>query len=46
MNEFAAQHAKDNEACEDKNLRKGRFDDISKELCTLRSISDSFVVSK
>ena len=46
IDEVAVQHDNDKEGCEDKNMRKGRFDEIVKELRAFRNISDSVTVSK
>ena len=46
MNEVAVKCAEEKAACEDKYLKRGRFDEIAKELRALRNISDSAVVSK
>ena len=46
INEVATKHAEEKAACMETHLRRGRFEEIVKELRALRSISDSAVVSK
>ena len=46
IHEVSVQHAKENEDCKVKHMKKVSFGEILKELCTLRSISNSIIVYK
>ena len=47
LNEISVKYAQDKSACESgKILRKGRFEEIAKEVRTLRNISQSAPVNK